>query len=73
MAAVVSVVAVIAIVGIGGIFTDPRHAAAGGKNPRIAGQEDAPVRAYIFSFGLEHVSHPKAGGPAHDGSATRTR
>jgi hypothetical protein len=60
MAGLVSVVAVIAIVGIGAIFGAQwseavSSATSDGTQAKV--QEEVPARAYIFSFGLEHVSN----------------
>ena len=60
MATLVSVVAVIAIVGIGASFGDRWSEAVLSATPgetQTNRQEEVSARAYLFSFGLEHVSN----------------
>ena len=73
MATLVSVVAVIAIAGIGAIFGGQWSEAvssATSDDIRTDGQEGLPARAYLFSFGLEHVSNAAS---AESRSATQRR
>jgi hypothetical protein len=60
MATLVSVAALIAIVGIGVSFGDRWSEAVLSATPgetQTKRQEEVPARAYLFSFGLEHVSN----------------
>jgi hypothetical protein len=60
MATLVSVAAVIAIVGIGASFGDRWSEAVLSATPgetQTNRQEEVSARAYLFSFGLEHVSN----------------
>ena len=60
MATLVSVAAVAAIVGIGAIFGGQWSEAVSSATSdgiRTNMQEEVPARAYLFSFGLEHVSN----------------
>jgi hypothetical protein len=60
MATLVSVVAVIAIAGIGAILGgqwSETVSSAHSDGTRTNSQEGVSARAYLFSFGLEHVSN----------------
>ena len=57
MAALVSVVAIAAVAGIGAVFAGQRFEAVSGA------REDLPRHAYLFSFGLDHVSYATPGRP----------
>ncbi len=73
MATLVSVAAVAAIVGIGAIFGGQWSEAVSSatvNDIRTDGQEGLPARAYLFSFGLEHVSNAAS---AESRSATQRR
>jgi hypothetical protein len=77
IAAAVSVAAILTIAGIGAVFAGQRHEVAGKTAETSSAQggqrEGAQGRAFVFSFGLEHVSHLNPDGPAKDGNATGTR
>ena len=73
MATLISTVAVIALAGIGATFGGQWSDAVSGETPdgtQANGQEAAPPRAYLFSFGLEHASDAT---PAEPMGATRRR
>jgi predicted PurR-regulated permease PerM len=73
MATLVSVAAVIAIVGIGAIFGGQWSEAVSSvtsDGTQTNRQEEVPARAYLFSFGLEHVSNVTS---AESTSATQRR
>lgn len=73
MATLVSVVAVIALAGIGATFGSQWSEAVSGDTSdgtQASGQEAAPPRAYLFSFGLEHASDATPDKPT---DATRQR
>ena len=74
MVGLVTVVAAIAIAGIGAVFGDQWSEAVSGASLngiRTGGnEEEIPARAYLFSFGLEHVSNVT---PAESTSANQRR
>jgi hypothetical protein len=67
MATLVSVVAATGLVGIGTVFAPPWSEVASSTrfgNPQAEMlEEEGPVRAYVFSFGLEHATYGSSEDP----------
>jgi hypothetical protein len=69
MAGCVSLVAIFAITGIGVVFADPwaETVATAGPNRGKADEFRGPVRAPVFSFGLENAYYAPASSTGGDG------